>query len=368
MNPRHVFVFLMLGITARAADAPAALPAPASASTAGSQDDTLKQTKWTDAVAAIVDDQVITLDDLKKQIDPIIEQISDQVNSQYGDDPAKAEQAFKDALTKMDLNKFAQDQLKSMVDRLLIIKAFTDGHNRVPDAYIERQFEDRMTSDFNDDRESFLKYLGQNGITELDFRKKIVEDDEVAYMVDQLTSSETGISPDRIKAYYEKNKESFHHPSSVTVREIRLEAVADAPVNDLAAKIVADARQPGGDFAALAAKYSADPLAREGTVPAITYTSDNKLAPAAQAAVFALEPGQISEPVSITDAKTNKTFVIIFKCESKSDAGYDGLDNPIVRQKIESDLAALDKNAAYDKWIQRLRSKSYIHYGLLGGA
>ena len=256
-----------------ATDAPAAA-APATTTPAAAPDDQLKQDHYTDSVAAVVNGNIITLNELHSALEPLVPEIAQEVDAKYGDDPAKAQEIF-----GQQINERGMELLKSMVDRRLIIQEFNDKGYKVPDSYLERQFEDKMTTDFNDDRTAFLKYLAAHNLTEQEYRKQIEEDDILGYMVDQIHSSDTGLSPDRIKKYYETHKEDFHVQASVKVRQIAISAVADSPVAEQAAKIVQEARQPGANFAELAQKYSSDPLARAGTLPDQTFTSDSKLPP-----------------------------------------------------------------------------------------
>lgn len=359
-RPRHLLrllALLALGASAFAQDtaAPAATP-----TTPDTTPTALKQDKFTDSVAAIVNGNIITLTALDKQIEPAVPGIFAEVDAKYGDDPVKAKAVF-----NQELDQYGIEQLKIMVDHLLVIQEFTDKGYKVPPSYLERQFEDNMTSVFHDDRAAFLTFLAARGISELDYRKQLEEDDMVGYMVDQISSSATGISPDRIKNYYEKNKESFRVQASVKVRQIYLAPVADSPIAEQAAKIVQEARQPGANFAQLAEKYSSDPQARAGNLPEQTFTSDNKLLPEVQDAVFKLQPGQVSDPVTAHDPKTGATLIFIFKCDEKISAGYQQLED--VRSVIEKTLVNQDDNLAREKWLQRLRDKAYIKYVLSNG-
>jgi hypothetical protein len=108
------------------------------------------------------------------------------------------------------------------------------------------------------------------------------------------------------KAYYEAHKSEF---SSAKVRVIYLSyldgpGVAGAPkprtsaeAEKLARELMAKARS-GADFGKLAAEYSDDgeSKAKAGEFPAIK-PSDAALPAAIKTAVFALKPGEVSEPV-----------------------------------------------------------------------
>ncbi len=346
--------------SAAASAATIATPGPAAPAMPNAPVGELKQDKFTDSVAAVVNGKIITLDELNKEMKPDVDNLFQAIDAKYGDDPVKAKEIF-----DQQVNALGMEALKAMVDRLLIIQEFTDKGYKVPAYYIERQFEDNMASQFHDDREAFIKYLASKGESELDYRQRIEEDDMVGYMADQMHSSTTGLSPDRIKDYYEKHKEDYFVKASIKVRQIVLKPVADSPVAEQAAKIVEEARQPGANFLTLAQKYSSDPLARAGILPDQTFTSDNKLPPEVQQAVFNLQPGQVSDPVTTHDAQTNDTVIFIFICDEKTAEGYRKIED--VYPDIEKTLAAQDDSQAVEKWLQRLRDKAYIKYGLSTG-
>jgi parvulin-like peptidyl-prolyl isomerase len=362
MIPRPQNFFALSALLALAATLSRGADAAAPAGGAAAADQSSLQKSYADDVAAIVNDHIITFADWSKHCAPLQDQfnrINDQVLEQYPNDLQKARDEFNKQVHALSL-----EVLKSMVDRLLIIQEFENPADpqqkrQVPEAYLERQFEDHMTTDFNNDRELFLKKLAADGKSEQDYRREMREDDEFGFMVDQMSSSVTGLSPDRIKTYYEKNKEKFRVPDSVSVRQIALVPVADSPVADLAAKIVAEARQPNADFVALAKKYSSDPAARAGNVPAVMIAKDDRVPPEIQQAVFKLEPGQISDPVTTRNPTTNQTVIFIFKCEAKTAAGILPLDK--VQTAIENELAQEDLAQAREKWLERLRAKAYIY-------
>jgi peptidyl-prolyl cis-trans isomerase SurA len=341
------------------ASAPAT-PSPAAPTAMDAPVGELKQDKFTDSVAAVVNGKIITLDELNKEMKPDVDNLFQAIDAKYGDDPVMAKQIF-----DQQVNARGIEALKAMVDRLLIIQEFTDKGYKVPAYYIERQFEDDMASQFHDSREEFIKYLAARGETELDYRKRIEEDDEVGYLADQMHSSTTGLSPDRIKDYYEKHKEDYFVKASIKVRQIVLKPVADSPVAEQAVKIVEEARQPGANFLTLAQKYSSDPLARDGILPDQTFTNENKLPPEVQQAVFNLQPGQVSDPVTTHDPQTNDTVIFIFVCDEKIAEGYRKIED--VYPDIEKTLAAQDDKQSIEKWLQHLRDKAYIKYGLSSG-
>jgi peptidyl-prolyl cis-trans isomerase SurA len=330
--------------------APAASTAPAS--------ETAAANRGTNAVAAVVNGEIITMEQLEKQIDNLepsqgVPGIYEELAAKYPNDPDTAQKEFHQRIVALET-----DILHSMVDKILIIQDFNSKGYSVPKYYLEQEFDDSMTTRFQGDHEKYLSYLEANKMSESDYRKELEDQDIVQYMGQQLRSSATGISPDRIKDYYEKNQQKFYVKGEVKVRQITLTPVADETVEVIrqqAEKIVQEARQPGANFTELALKYSTDQAAHNGDVPVASYEMDDKskqLAPQIQAVVFKLQPGEVSDPI------TSGSSVFIFKCEDKVAEGVQPLEK--VRKQIEDTLDADDQRQAYEKWIGKLHAKAYI--------
>lgn len=325
---------------------PAAAPAAAT--------DSGPVNKHTDGVSAVVNGEIITLAQLMKQVDPQVPAIYDQLSNKYPDDPAAAQKEFNQRIQDL-----MTETLHGLAEKKLIIQDFKSKGFSVPKVYLQQQFDDSMTTRFQGDHEKYLAYLAANKMNESDYQRQLEEDDIVSYQMGQLHNSATGISPDRIKAYYEKNQQKFNVKGEIKVRQITLAPVADEPaevIHQQAEKIVQQARQPGANFTDLALKNSTDQAARNGNVPVFAYELDDKgkLAPQIQDVVFKLQPGEVSDPV------VSGSSVFIFKCEDRVAAGVLPLEK--VRPQIESILGDEDKKQAYEKWISKLRAKAYILY------
>jgi parvulin-like peptidyl-prolyl isomerase len=316
------------------------------------------QNKHTNAVAAVVNGEIITLSQLLKQVDPRVPAIYDELAAKYPNDPDAAQKEFHQRIQDLET-----ETLHGMAEKALIIQEFKGKGYSVPQVYLQQQFDDSITTRFQGDHAKYLAFLEANKLSEGDYRKQLENDDIVSYQMGQLRGSATGISPDRIKAYYEKNQQKFTVKGEVKVRQITLTPVADETVEVLrqqAEKIVQQARQPGANFTDLALQSSTDLSARHGSVPVVAYelNDNSKLAPPIQDVVFKLQPGEVSDPV------VSGTSVFIFKCEDKVAEGAQPLEK--VRAQIEATLADEDSRQAYEKWISKLRDKAYILYNLDG--
>ncbi len=370
-RPGHIFIALLLsGVApALAADAPAALqsipsvaPTVAPADTAPKSSAGLKQDPYTNAVAAIVNGKIITMTELIKQCRPILDDIFQDLQTRYpptSEGSAAAQQEF---IKKS--NDLGAEMLHSMVDHMLIVEEFRSKGYAFPQSYLDWQFDDSITTSFQGDHDKYLRYLQAHSMTDADYRRQLEERDIVDSMMQQLRGTGTGISPDRIKSYYEQHKQDFYVKESARVRRITLNLTPVADVTpDLflqqAAKIVQEARQPGANFAELAKQYSTDPSAHGTELPSFTYyRNDKSLAAALQDPVFKLQPGEVSDPL------VSDNVIFIFKCEDHTGEGYQPLEK--VRKDIENLLASQDERQAGEKWLQKLRSKAFIQYNVYG--
>ncbi len=333
-----------------------AAEAPTPAANAAEPDAPLPPTKYTNAVAATVNGQIITLQQLHKQMAPDVPGIFAQVDAKYGDNEAQAKKVMGD-----EIEALGKERLHQMADRLLVIQEFDAKGMKIPSAYIDQQFDDKMTTQFGGDRVKFLKMLEEKGQSESEYRDELGDETKVGYMRGQIHNSASGISPVQIKEYYEANKNKFLVKDAVLVRQITLTSVADFPLQEQAAKIVQEARLPGANFVDLARKYSTDLLSKQGDVPPTVFEKGRQQ-PVVEEAVFKLQPGEVSDPVVIKDGKTGATTIFIFKCEDKTVAGFLPLEK--VHGDIETFLTQEEDNRAWEKWLQKLRDKAYIIYML----
>jgi peptidyl-prolyl cis-trans isomerase SurA len=311
-----------------------------------------EQAKYANGIAAVVNSKIITLDQVRKQVDPLVQRIYAEANAEYPGDEAGAAQYVHEELTKL-----FSDILHRMVDNILIIQAFDDSGAAIPKYFMDQQFDESILTRFNGDREAFLSYLKQSNMTEREYRDQLQDDIIVSYMRGKLHGTLTAISPDRIVKYYNDHKQQFAQEAAVKLRQITLKPTDGASPDLLmqeAQDIVRQARAPGADFADLARKYSQDESQSKGGD--VDWIEKGKYQPVIDSVIFSLKPGQVSDPVA---AGGN---VYIFECEDKRDAGIQPLDK--VRYQIEDALSAEDARQAEEKWLTKLRKNAYIKYNM----
>jgi peptidyl-prolyl cis-trans isomerase SurA len=305
------------------------------------------EVKYQNGIAAVVNDKIITKDQVQKEMAPLVPRIRDDVQSRDG-----TEQDFDDQITKV-----AHEILHNMVDNILIIQAFKDKGYAIPDSYLSQRYDETITTQFGGDREKFLDYLKENNLTERAYRQQISDDVMIGYMKSQLRSTPTVISPGRVVKFYDEHKQQYYQDAAVELRQITLKPYADETTDLLlqqARAIVQQARAPNANFADLARKDSQDEY--QGNGGDMGWIEKGKFVPEIETLIFALKPGDVSDPI------TSGGNVYIFQCEDKRDAGIQPLDK--VHVQIEYALLTDDTRQAEEKWLEKLRKNAYVKYNM----
>lgn len=298
--------------------------------------------KYTNGIAAQVNDQIITLEELRNEVAPLVPEVR------------------RSSRTRMEFDRNIQmltrEILQNMIDQHLIIKEFADKGYQIPQTYLDNEYDDYVIKEFNGDRSEFLEYLRLQGKTDLQFRQDLSDRLIVGYMRGQMLKSQTEVSPQKIYEYYEKNKSQFFEDEGVKVRMITLMPVT-AESEDLMeqqAQAIYQQLQSGADFAELAREHSQDMNAAKGGDWGWREYSDlrDELAEAA----FNLQAGQFSAPIVLDGV----TYII--QVDEKRESGVKQLE--AVRQEIEQAITAQLARQAQQRWLERLRKKAYIKFFL----
>jgi len=297
-------------------------------------------------IAAIVEDRIITHEELRKDLAPLIPQIRRQARNA-------------DEFQKM-IGDLQRDVLSNLIDRVLIMKEFqikfVDKGYQMPQSYVENRFEDVLTEEFNNDRAKFLEYLKSQGMNVREYRKKLQEEIIVQIMLGQQRRSRSIVSPAKIEEYYTEQKDRFYQEESVHLKLIRLAPYTDENTDLLlqnADKIVAELDE-GADFEELARQYSQDARKSRGGDWGWINRSDLKDELANVA--FSLQAEQHSQPVQVG----NDVFILFV--QDRKDAGILPLED--VRDQIEGILVGQMAREEQERWLEGLRKNAFIKYYL----
>lgn len=153
---------------------------------------------------------------------------------------------------------------------------------------------------------------------------------------------------------YEKNKEYFTEPGEVTLSRIFI-AVGKDPDDALtrAKDVATQAKSGATDFAALAKRYSEEPLGKEGGKlgPAIKIPD---LAPEVKTIVEKAEIGSTTDPIKLENG------YYIFRIDQRKDAKQLPFEDERVAEAIGRYLVGERAEKQMDDYLTKLRDEAFI--------
>lgn len=328
---------LALGLLSLPVFVQAQAAASASAASANVLDDGL-DLRFANGIAAVVESKVITVDDIRRELAPILPQIRRDSRNQ---------QEFTQKLERV------QDEIvRNLVDRVIIVKEFRkDEKRQIPASYVDNAISEQLTTQFEGDRARFLAYLKSRGFTLRDYRKEVEEDIIYGYMRGQQRKSVSIVSPARVEAYYAANQDRFQQEEQVHLRLIQLSRgeLTDEALLAKAEEILAKFRA-GEKFEDLAKQYTQD--ARKARGGDWGWQKRADLKSEFSDPLFALSAGEVSAPI------IQREGVYLLFAQDRKAAGVPPIAE--VREQIETTLAQQMTRDAQEKWLERLRRGAYV--------
>ncbi len=291
-------------------------------------------------IAAQVEDEIITFEDIRREMGPLVRRIQEEARSQ---------REF-----EMQMHELYREVLQSLVDRVLIVKEFHEREFQIPQSVIENEFDRILIEDFGNDRARFHEHLRELGMNVREFRRDLRERIIVSVMRGRMRRSESEVSPERIERFYHENKIHFYEEESVHLRIIMLRPIADEGPDLLrqnAEKVIRELEE-GKPFRRVAAEYSQDARSDRGGDWGWNRRGD--LRDELSQAAFALEPGEWSEPISVGDQ------IFILYVEDVREEGIQPLHE--VRERIEEILASQIARQTQQSWLERLRKDAFVKF------
>ena len=295
---------------------------------------------YDNGIAAVVEEKIITLEELRREMAPLIPQIRGE---------SRSEDEFRNNMSRLYL-----EILQNLVDHVLIVNAFREKKLQVPKSVIENELDRMLIEDFNNDRHTFLEHINSQGKTMREFRRDLEERIIVGSMRGEMRKSQSEVSPEKIEAFYSENKILFYIEESVYLRLIMLKPFADESPDLLrqTAENIISELDNGESFTDLAARYSQDSRRDRGGDWGWIRRAD--LREELSEVAFELDALEHSEPILLG----NQIFILYV--ENKKDESIQALSH--VRDKIESIIANQIARHAQKVWIERLRRDAYVKY------
>ncbi len=301
-----------------------------------------QQAEVVDGVAAIVNNDVITISQVRELVGARERAMREGYNS-----PDLA-----DKIKEMRLGA-----LKDLVDRQLIIQEFRKMQEKganIPDYVVDDRVQTIIREEFGGDRAAFIRTLQAQGYTltrfkEIEKEKIIVQAMRQAKITDSFV-----VSPKQIQNFYDKNKSAYTVPEQVKLRMIVIREGSSDVIGANKRQTAEEIREKivgGAEFERMAQMYSEDETTSDlggdwGWVERNTLNEDlTKTA-------FSLKAGETSKVLQIGDS-----YYILF-IEARKNATLKPMAE--VREEIERNLMQQERMKAQQRWIDTLRRKAYI--------
>ncbi len=302
--------------------------------------DTAKKTgKEINAIAAIVNDAVITLNELNRESVPAI------------NDAEK-----KGTLNNADRAKIRRTVLDHLIEKSLTEQKIKELNIRVSEEEIRQAIDDVRKQNNIPSQEALVTALASQGLSFDQYRTQLQEQLEKLKLVSMEVRAKVLVSETEMRDYYAANLAKYTEEESFRARHIFFKTGEKAPPAEIlksqatALAVLADAKE-GKDFADLAKKFSEDPAARKDAGDLGSFKKGD-MQPELEKAILSLKPGEISELV-----RTPIGLHII-----KLEARVAGAAKPFegVKAEIEEILYRKKSEERFNQWAKELRSKASI--------
>lgn len=298
------------------------------------------------AIAAIVNDEVITLYEVNREAQPIIREAE---KKELVDDAARSQ------IRRMALDRLVEKKLVEQKIRELNIK--------VSEEEIRQAIEDVKKQNSIPSQEALVAALANQGLSFDQYRSQLQEQLEKLKLVSLEVRAKIHVSETELREYYEANHARYTEDESFRARHIFFKTSDKSPAEDIkrtmttALMVLAEAKS-GKDFAELARNYSEDPAARKDGGDLGTFKKGDMQAEL-ESTILMMKPGEVSELVY-----TPVGFHII-----KLEERISGKLKPFEGLKAEIEEAVYRKKSEerFSQWSRDLRSKASVELKDLSG-
>ena len=300
----------------------------------------------TNAIAAVVNDDIITLNDVNREAQPAVSE-------------AEKKAALNDA-ARIRIRRTALDRL---IEKKLTEQKIKELNIKVSEEEIRQAIDDVRKQNNIASQEALVKALAAQGLTFDQYRTQLQEQIEKLKLVSMEVRAKVHVSETEMRDYYSSNMAKYTEEESFRARHIFFKSDAKSSPEEVqrtrttALAVLADAKG-GKDFAELAKKFSEDPAARKDGGDLGSFKKGD-MQPELEKTIISLKPGEISELVA-----TPIGFHII-----KLEARVAGTNKPFesVKADIEEILYRKKSEERFSQWVKDLRGKATIEVRELEG-
>jgi peptidyl-prolyl cis-trans isomerase SurA len=302
--------------------------------------------KILNAIAAIVNDEVITLHEVNREARPLIQEAE--------------KKSLLDTAARSQIRRMA---LESLIERKIIAQKILELKIKVTDEEVRQAIEDVKRQNNNMNQDTLIKALAGQGMTYDQYYGQLREQIEKLKLVGMEVRSKIQVGDSEMREYYKANLAKYREDDTFHARHIFFKMNEKAPAEELkktmstALLVLAEAKG-GKDFAELAKTYSEDPAARTDGGDLGRFKKGD-MQQELERAILSMNQGDVSELVY-----TPIGFHII-----KLEERIEGKPKPFekVKAEIEDQLYRKKSEDRFSQWSRDLRSKATIEIKELPG-
>lgn len=285
-----------------------------------------------DKVIAIVNEEIITAQDLQRRI------MSFKISPGF------------ENLSREDWDSLIESAINRLIQELLILQVARLENMQIEEEDIEKRMES-IRRNFPDEQ-AFLTALDKNNLTlnqlKKHYRREMLIDKVISLKIKRTIQ----IHPMEITNFYLENKKEFKEPSLVRARHIFIKVEDEETREERLSKIYVlyALLNKGVDFGTVAFNYSDGPNAEQ--YGDMGYVLEGELLKELDEFIFSLELGQLSEVID-----TDYGYHIV-KIEGKKPGRIKSISE--VSNEIERILFQKKAEQKFQTWINDLKKDAYI--------
>jgi peptidyl-prolyl cis-trans isomerase C len=261
---------------------------------------------------------------------------------------ARYSRQFSQEQLQTQREKIAADARQNAIEKLLLSQASRRVIGRIPNRELKAELAALVKQHGGEQR--FYARIGRSPADEAGVKTIIEQQIQYNRFLQQLCREVAPPTDEESRAWYESNKQQFLVPESVRAAHIVMQPGPDRPLAAVLGELARVREQllQGADFALMARRHSQ--CADNGGD--LGWFTRGQMVPEFEAAVFALEPGQISHVF-----RTEFGFHIA-KLLDRRPAHHAGWDQ--VKSQIADHLFTEKKNARISEVVDTLRREADI--------
>ena len=298
------------------------------------------------AIAAVVNDDIVTLYEVNSEALPIIREAEKKATL---DDAARS--------------RIRRTALDRLIEKRLVEQKIHELNIKVSEEEVRQAIEDVKKQNNIPSQEALVAALANQGLSFDQYRNQLQEQLEKLKLVSMEVRSKIHVGESEVHDYYEANRAKYTGEESYRARHIFFKTSEKATADEIkqsmttALAVLADAKS-GKDFAELARNYSEDPAARKDGGDLGSFKKGD-MQPELEAALSNMKPGEVSELVH-----TPVGFHII-----KLEERVSGVLKPFesVKAEIEETIYRRKSEERFSQWAKELREKASVEIRELKG-